>query len=119
MIIRRLLICIVFIWNVNILNAQIIGCTDPLAINFDSKATQNDGSCVYNSTSLSPENSFNLPAIAEETSGLIYWNNLIWTHNDHDDKNLYAFDLNNIENYQKLFANGNDKYKLGRSFTGQ
>ena len=98
--ILRLLISIGFFWIVNVLNAQINGCTDPLAINYNSNATQNDGSCLYNSASLSPENSFKLPAVLEETSGLIYWNNLIWTHNDHDDKNLYALDLNDIENYQ-------------------
>ena len=100
MIILRLIISIGFLWIVNVLNAQIVGCTDPLAINYNSNATQNDGSCLYNSASLSPENSFNLPSVLAETSGLIYWNNLIWTHNDHDDKNLYALDLNDIENFQ-------------------
>ena len=102
MIIIRLLFSIGFFGIINVLYAQIIGCTDPLAINFNSNATKNDGSCIYNSASLSAENSFILSAVIEETSGLIYWNNFIWTHNDHDDKNLYALKLNDIENYQKF-----------------
>ena len=101
MIIIRLLFSIGFFWIINVLNAQINGCTDPLAINYNSKATKNDGSCVYNSASLSVTTSFILPAVIEETSGLIYWNNFFWTHNDNVDKNLYALKLNDLENYQK------------------
>lgn len=96
----RLLISVGFFFIGNVLNAQIIGCTDPLAINYNANATKNDGSCVYNFVSVSPTNSINLPAILEGTSGLIYWNSLIYTHNDHEDINLYSLDLNDIDNFQ-------------------
>jgi hypothetical protein len=28
----------------------------------------------------------------KETSGLLFWNNKLWTHNDDGDSNLYALD---------------------------
>lgn len=72
--------------------AQISGCTDPLATNYNPNATKNNGSCVYADTSVAPYSSFNLDAKVIETSGLIKWNNHIWTHNDNDDIKLYALD---------------------------
>ena len=75
--------------------AQIAGCTDPLANNYNPTATQNDGSCTYNSASNIPTASFILAANLTETSGLITWNNQIWTHNDSDDLNLYSLDSSN------------------------
>lgn len=81
------------------LHAQICGCTDPLANNFNPLATTNDGSCTYNSSIVSPETSWPLPTILNETSGLIWWNSKIWTHNDDTDKNIYTIDTTNIEVY--------------------
>lgn len=75
--------------------AQIPGCTDPLANNYNPAATINDGSCTYNATAVSPSASVNLVNILSETSGLIRWNNQLWTHNDNDDINLYALDTLN------------------------
>ncbi len=86
-------VCLLFI---NILSsAQTSGCTDPLANNFNSSATQNDGSCTYNQALVTPISSFNLAGNLTETSGLISWNNQIWTHNDSDDLNIYALDTSN------------------------
>lgn len=65
------------------------GCTDPLANNYDPSATQNDGSCTYDVTSILPTNSYTLDATIDETSGLIYYNNSLWTQNDSADPNLY------------------------------
>lgn len=75
--------------------AQVYGCTDPLANNYNAAATNNNGSCTYNSTSVSTTASFNLAAALDETSGLIRWNNQVWTHNDSQDLNLYALDTLN------------------------
>jgi len=58
------------------------GCTDPLANNYDIHAVSNDGSCTYDPASISPANSTQLDATLKETSGLIFWNNEIWTHLD-------------------------------------
>ncbi|MHC1775426.1 MAG: hypothetical protein AB9834_08445 [Lentimicrobium sp.] len=63
--------------------AQVTGCADPQALNFDSLATVNDGSCMYPPTSIAPARVVrSLPAIVKETSGLIFWNQGLWTHND-------------------------------------
>ncbi|MBK6966718.1 MAG: hypothetical protein IPH20_23180 [Bacteroidales bacterium] len=75
--------------------AQVYGCTDPLANNYNASATNNNGSCTYNSTSVSSTASFNLAAALDETSGLIRWNNQVWTHNDSQDINIYALDTLN------------------------
>jgi hypothetical protein len=74
------------------LSAQILGCTDPLANNYSSSATQNDGSCTYSNTSITPITSVQLGSALGETSGLMRWNTSIWTHNDNTDLNLYSLD---------------------------
>lgn len=86
-------------------NAQINGCTDPLATNYDSLATSNDGSCLYNLATVSPITTWSLPNIMVETSGLIFWNQKFWTHNDNSDTNIYSFDTTNISNYQSFPLN--------------
>ena len=85
---------------------QNMGCTDPLAINFDSLATQNDGSCIYSSEIISVITSWDLPETMIETSGLIMWDERLWTHNDDTDINLYAFDTTDIQNYQSYPLTG-------------
>jgi hypothetical protein len=86
--------------------AQNYGCTDPLAINYDSSATHNDGSCTYDLTEVSVSASWDLPGVMEETSGLIIWNDKIWTNNDDTDINIYAFDTINIYDYDVYPLNG-------------
>ena len=71
-------------------HSQNTGCTDVLAKNYNSKSTINNGTCRYKITQVSPVNSSDLAPILKETSGLIYYNNLIWTHNDDTDNNLYS-----------------------------
>ncbi len=80
--------------------AQSYGCTDPLAENYNPAATQNDGSCIYSDAIINPVTSWELPETVYETSGLIIWENKLWTHNDNDDINLYAFDTTNVNNYE-------------------
>lgn len=74
------------------MHAQIAGCTDPLGKNYNPMATVNDGSCEYVSASVAPTSSVNVPAEVEETSGLVLYNNALFTHNDNSDVNLYALD---------------------------
>lgn len=72
--------------------AQIPGCTDPLANNYNSNATINNGSCVYNTVTVSPVVTHTLVTQLTETSGLIFWNDTIYTHNDNTDKRIYGLD---------------------------
>jgi hypothetical protein len=61
---------------------QIPGCPDPAAINYNDSATVNDGSCTYKNVTLTPKLNANLNSTVNETSGLIWWNKQVWTHND-------------------------------------
>jgi len=63
-------------------NAQVAGCPDPAANNYNNLATVNDGSCIYNNVSLTPTLNANLNTTVNETSGLLYFNQQIFTHND-------------------------------------
>lgn len=89
-----------------VLKAQVGGCTDILALNYNALANQNDGSCSYAIASIAPISSFNLDSNLNETSGLINWNNSIWTHNDNSDLNLYSIDTLNGSYLQSCMLAG-------------
>jgi hypothetical protein len=72
--------------------AQEPGCTDPLALNYSPSAVVNDGSCSYAPVTVSPLVSMDLDPVLEETSGLVCWDDLVWTHNDNTDTTLYGLD---------------------------
>jgi hypothetical protein len=72
--------------------SQISGCTDPLSKNYTPNAANNDGSCLYNNFRTKPEYSKNLNDSIRETSGLIAFDHLLWTHNDDHDKTVYGLD---------------------------
>lgn len=91
---RFLLISAFLIISLKI-NAQVLGCTDPLANNYNANATKNNGTCTYNATTTDVVSSSNLPSQLLETSGLTFWNNLLFTHNDNDDLKIYAIDTTN------------------------
>lgn len=105
--------------------SQVNGCTDSLAINYNPAATINDGSCIYDRISISPVGSTGLPSQISETSGLIYWNNLLWTHNDNSDTKIFGLDavngniiqsysLNNIANIDwEEISDDNDFFYIG------
>lgn len=73
--------------------AQIQGCTDSLAKNFHANTTENDGSCKYRKAKIKPLFTIKLSDSISETSGLIAFDNLLWTHNDDHDTNIYALNL--------------------------
>lgn len=89
---RNLILLTSFILIAGRAEAQKYGCTDPLAVNYDQSATANDGSCRYNPANIAPLGSLNLDATLSETSGIIFWDNRLWTHNDNSDTKLYALD---------------------------
>ncbi|MTH18090.1 T9SS C-terminal target domain-containing protein [Flavobacterium sp. LC2016-01] len=72
--------------------SQITGCTDSLASNYDETAIVNNGSCKYESFKLKPKYSLKLNDTIKETSGLISFDNLLWTHNDDHDVHIYGLD---------------------------
>lgn len=90
--------------------AQLPGCTDPLSNNYDPKATLNDGSCTYDPVSVVPISSIPLSEELAESSGLILWGGLLWTHNDDTDTRIYGLDtttftiemIYNLEGVQNL-----------------
>ena len=93
---KTVLFCIALIHFVAGLEAQVAGCTDPLAVNYDPDAVQNDGSCVYQAANVSPLWSDILPNFIDESSGLIYWNSRLWTHNDDTDINIYSINPDDL-----------------------
>lgn len=100
-------------------NAQISGCTDPLSKNYNPLATINNGSCQYASFKIKPEYSNKLSDSIRETSGLISFNNLLWTHNDDHDKTIYGLDsLGNIKSKIVLDkAKNNDWEEISQDST--
>lgn len=84
-------------------NAQLSGCTDVLAKNYNPSALLNDGSCLYEKTKIDPIFSITLSDTLKETSGLVYFDNQLWTHNDDTDTHLYALDtIGTIQNQISL-----------------
>lgn len=76
----------------NVAVAQISGCTDLEAKNYNPNALINDGSCVYVKTKIKPLYSMPISDTLHETSGLILWNKKLWSINDDRDTHLYSFD---------------------------
>lgn len=68
------------------------GCTDVFAKNYDGNATENDGSCRYKKLKIKEFESIILSDSLNEVSGLIEWENHLYTHND--DTDLYLYQLN-------------------------
>jgi hypothetical protein len=83
MLLRKKLICIaVIISNAFLSNAQILGCTDPFATNYNKNASKNDGSCLYPITRIPTTFRAAMSSAIPESSGLVYTNGKLWTHND-------------------------------------
>jgi len=79
---KALVFLFLFLFSFSAIKAQIAGCPDPAANNYNSSVTVNDGSCTYNNASISPKLKYNLNTLLSESSGLIWWKQQIWTHND-------------------------------------
>ena len=76
-----LLFCCVLFFSRNAA-AQLSGCTDPQAQNYNGQATLNDGSCIYENTDLAIPPVNNLDQQLGESSGLAFFNGRLWSHND-------------------------------------
>ena len=85
--------------------AQVCGCTDSLAINYNAAATVNDGSCEYASTIIETSEIGTLDSLLDGSSTLFFWNNGYWTFNDHNDNCLYQIDSTNATTTNTLCIN--------------
>ena len=101
-----ILFTINFLFFTHISQAQVEGCTDPLASNYNPFSINNDGSCIYNAISISPDFTFYLESELQEISGLIIWNDQLWAHNDNDDINIYTLDTINGKIFQSYPLRG-------------
>lgn len=89
---KKIKLQLLFIFISYAASAQ-LGCTDPLATNFDALAIQNDGSCTYNSANVTLNPIANLPSSLNEISGMIFWNGKLYGHQDSGGTtNVYEFD---------------------------
>lgn len=81
------------------------GCTDPQALNFNTTAIQNDGSCEYPFTSFFPADITRLPGDIPECSGMQFFNDQLWAINDSGDGPfLYQLDLPSRDFLRKVFV---------------
>ena len=85
--------------------AQVCGCTDPMALNYNGKAMVNDGTCKYAHSVIKAEVLGKLDPLIQGTSSLLYWNNNYWTYNDHNDNCLYRIDSTNAATAETLCMN--------------
>ena len=91
--------------------AQIDGCTDTNANNFNPLATINNGSCTYDPTFYDPPLFINLPDAVEENSGLILYNKGLWTHNDSGgNARIFKIDTTSAEIIQTIYLPNASNY---------
>lgn len=104
---RALLVCFgLLIVTMGSGHAQLCGCTDSLARNYNAKATINDGSCQYAHTTIKVEVLGTLDSLVEGTSTLFHWRGGFWTYNDHVDNCLYRIDSTNATIVDRLCIKG-------------
>lgn len=89
-----------------ICTAQVCGCTDSLAVNYDPGATVNNGGCVYATTVIVADGVGALDSQLGGSSSLLYWNNGFWTLNDHNDSCLYHIDSTSTNILETFCING-------------
>jgi len=77
----RILALILFFFYSLSANAQ-LGCTDPQATNYNSQATQNDGSCQYATSNYQPQEIAEFAELLNENSGIIVVDTTLWVNVD-------------------------------------
>lgn len=103
---KKLFVCFVLCFSLIRAYAQECGCTDPRAINYEPNATVNDGSCTYPYTIVTPYFSNALPTLLNGSSGLMFFDEMLFTHNDHDDQSLFQIDSTDGHIIEQLYFSG-------------
>ena len=101
-----LLVLALLVATAQICIAQVCGCTDSLAVNYDPGATVNNGGCVYATTVIVVDGVGALDSQLGGSSSLLYWNNGFWTLNDHNDSCLYHIDSTSANILETFCING-------------
>ncbi|MES2731387.1 MAG: WD40 repeat domain-containing protein [Bacteroidota bacterium] len=82
-----------------------VQCNDPAAKNYNSNATSDTTCCIYGK--IKPAVKTKLDDEVQETSGLVFANGRLWTHNDSGGKPaLYAVDSSNGKILQTVVLDG-------------
>jgi hypothetical protein len=71
------------------MQAQISGCPDSKALNYNAAATINDGSCLYPYTSVTPVQRCLLPNLLLESSGLVMHHGKLFSNADSGNPNTF------------------------------
>ena len=100
-----LIVLCLFVTTSGWCQAQICGCTDSLASNYNANATVNDGSCEYETVTIETTEIGVLDSLIEGSSTLFFWNGGYWTFNDHYDNCLYLIDSTNATITETLCIN--------------
>ena len=96
--------------SIPVCTAQVCGCTDSLAVNYNPDATVNDGGCVYATTIITADGVGVLDPQLGNTSSFFYWDNGYWTNNDHNDSCIYKIDTIDAEIVETLCFDGAYNY---------
>ncbi len=88
----------------NGVQAQVNGCTDPQATNYNASATVNDGTCSYAAVNLPlTEKTLLSSPLIDETSGVEFVNGKLWTFNDSGNSNsIYRVDTSSSTVFQTV-----------------
>jgi len=105
-----------------LLGAQIFGCTDNQATNYNPQATVNDGSCIYGQTINRPDDVCNLQPDLKETSALEFVDNVLISLNDSDnDAIIYTFDPESCQEIKtnQVFGTSNIDWEELATYKGK
>ena len=91
----KIFLLALFLFGLQHSYAQISGCNDNPASNYQSSATQNNGTCSYAFTMMYPTLKYNPGTVLSQIAGSIVWNDTLWAINDHNGPYLYALDTSN------------------------
>ncbi|MBO7491101.1 MAG: hypothetical protein J6T59_01525 [Bacteroidales bacterium] len=95
-----------FLATAQLSQAQVCGCTDSMATNYNPEATVNDGGCEYAPQKVKAVAVGSLDLALRGSSTLFCWNKGYWTYNDHNDNCIYRLDSTSGTSMESLCIQG-------------